>query len=114
MASEGSALLDDSTTWADFGKKHLDRRISKALTETLGLERPTLVQARGIPVALEGKDLLCRARTGSGKTLCYAVPMVQRLLAASEAGGDGCRAPLRGLVLVPTKELCAQVHSVVA
>jgi len=105
MAAAGPTLLDDSVTWAEFGKKHLDRRISKALTETLGLERPTLVQSRGIPVALEGKDLLCRARTGSGKTLCYAVPMVQRLL-------GGATGPMRGLVLVPTKELVAQVHGV--
>jgi len=73
--------------------------------------RPTLVQSNGIPVALEGKDLLCRARTGSGKTLCYAVPMAQRLLAAAEA--KGTTAPLGGIVLVPTKELVAQVHGVI-
>eukprot|EP00927_Polykrikos_kofoidii_P006240 TRINITY_DN12537_c1_g1_i1.p1 TRINITY_DN12537_c1_g1~~TRINITY_DN12537_c1_g1_i1.p1 ORF type:complete len:735 (-),score=185.10 TRINITY_DN12537_c1_g1_i1:108-2312(-) len=103
----GSQLLDDTTTWAEFGKRHLDRRVTKALTQTLGLERPTLVQSRGIPVALEGKDLLCRARTGSGKTLCYAVPMVQRLLGEVET-------PMRGLILVPTKELIAQVHGVVS
>jgi len=111
MAAAGgsSALLDDSTSWATFGKRHLDRRVSKALTETLGLERPTLVQSRGIPVQLEGKDLLCRARTGSGKTLCYAVPMVQRLL----SDGGSVNVPLRGLVLVPTKELIAQVHGVI-
>merc|ERR1719310_1925676 len=100
MAEEGSsALLDDTITWAEFGKKHLDRRVTKALTETLGLQRPTLVQSRGIPVALEGKDLLCRARTGSGKTLCYSIPLVQRLLAESEAATGASRAPLRGVVL---------------
>jgi len=109
MAAVGSSLLDESTTWAEFGKRHLDRRVSKALTETLKLERPTLVQSRGIPVALEGKDLLCRARTGSGKTLAYAVPMVQRLLSG---GADA--SPMRGIVLVPTKELIAQVHGVMS
>jgi len=61
---------------------------------------------------LEGKDLLCRARTGSGKTLCYAVPLVQRLLV--EAESKGSHTPLSGLVLVPTKELIVQVHSVVS
>ncbi|CAE7732441.1 dbp9 [Symbiodinium pilosum] len=70
-----------------------------------------LVQSRGIPVALEGKDLLCRARTGSGKTLCYAIPLVQRLLQEVEA--KGAATPLSGLILVPTKELIAQVHRVV-
>lgn len=103
------ALLDESTTWAEFGQKHLDRRLTKAITRTLNLERPTLVQTTGIPVALKGRDVLCRARTGSGKTLCYAVPMVQMLLTDTEAGNH---TPLRGLVLVPTKELCAQVHGV--
>lgn len=106
------SLLDETVTWAEFGRQYLDRRVSKAVTKTLGLERPTLVQSRGIPVALEGKDLLCRARTGSGKTLCYAVPLIQRLLADSEAS-SGSLVPLRGIVLVPTKELVAQVHSVI-
>lgn len=106
------SLLDDSVTWNEFGKNHLDRRITKALTHTLGLERPTLVQSRGIPIALEGKDLLCRARTGSGKTLCYGVPMVQRLLV--ESNKQNSATPLRGIILVPTKELIAQVRDVIA
>lgn len=106
-----SSLLDESITWAEFGRRHLDPRVAKALTMNLGLERPTLVQSQGIPVALEGKDLLCRARTGSGKTLCYAVPMIQRLLAWAEA--KGAAAPMGGIVLVPTKELVVQVHGVI-
>jgi len=55
--------------------------------------------------------LLCRARTGSGKTLCYAVPLVQRLLVEAEA--KGASPALGGLVLVPTKELIVQVHGVI-
>mmetsp|Transcript_23070 Transcript_23070/g.49091 ORF Transcript_23070/g.49091 Transcript_23070/m.49091 type:complete len:509 (+) Transcript_23070:174-1700(+) len=107
-----SALLDETTTWAEFGRKHLDRRIAKALTDVIHLERPTLVQSQGIPIALEGKDLLCRARTGSGKTICYSVPLLQRLL--GEAEQKGSHTPLSGLILVPTKELIAQVHGVVS
>lgn len=110
-APHDGSLLDDTITWAAFGRQHLDRRVSKALTVTLGLERPTLVQSRGIPVALEGKDLLCRARTGSGKTLCYGIPLVQRLLVEVEK--TGVSSPLAGLVLVPTKELIVQVHGVI-
>jgi len=106
------SILDESTTWVEFGKRHLDRRISKAITSTLGLERPTLVQSQGIPVALAGKDLLCRARTGSGKTLCYGVPLVQRML--KEVDANGSSTPLSGVVLVPTKELIVQVHGVVS
>jgi len=56
---------------------------------------------------IEGKDLLCRARTGSGKTLCYAVPLVQRLLSTGSSN------TLCGLVLVPSKELIVQVHQVI-
>lgn len=111
MSHGPPSLLDEKTSWAEFGKQHLDRRLTKALTDTLRLQRPTLVQSRGIPVALEGKDLLCRARTGSGKTLCYAIPLVQRLLQEVEAKGSAT--PLSGLILVPTKELIAQVHRVV-
>jgi len=106
-----SSLLDEGTTWAEFGKRHLDNRVAKAITEALDLERPTLVQSQGIPVALEGKDLLCRARTGSGKTLCFAVPLVQRLLVETEAKGSST--PLSALILVPTKELLVQIHGVV-
>lgn len=46
----------------------------------LGWARPTLIQEKAIPLALDGKDLLARARTGSGKTGAYAIPVLQLLL----------------------------------
>lgn len=55
----------------------------------LGWSRPTLIQEKAIPLALEGKDLLARARTGSGKTAAYAVPMLQLLLQRKAVGGGG-------------------------
>ena len=70
----------------------------------LGYEQPTPIQARAIPVVLTGTDLLARAQTGTGKTAAFGLPMIQRLAARR----DG-RKP-RGLVLVPTRELAAQVH----
>jgi ATP-dependent RNA helicase RhlE len=73
----------------------------------LGYERPTPIQARAIPAVLSGGDLLARAQTGTGKTAAFGLPMIQRIAAARTAGG--ARAP-RGLVLVPTRELAAQVH----
>ena len=62
-----SFLLDEEKTWIqrDFG---LDRRLIKALSK-LGFTYPTLVQSRCIPIALQGKDVLVRARTGSGAIL---------------------------------------------
>src|SRR5271166_6078357 len=81
--------------------------ISMYLKERLAIARfsvPTPVQAAAIPQALEGKDVLATAQTGTGKTLAFLIPIIERL----EAG-----TPLRqvsALVLVPTRELAMQVH----
>lgn len=54
----------------------------------LGWGSPTSIQAEAIPLALEGRDLLVRARTGSGKTGAYGLPLLQHLLRAREVSGD--------------------------
>jgi len=74
----------------------------------LGYTTPTPVQTQSIPVVLNGRDLIARAQTGTGKTAAFGLPMIQRL---SVKGGlaHGPRKP-RGLVLVPTRELALQVH----
>lgn len=54
----------------------------------MGWSRPTLIQEKAIPLALEGKDLLARARTGSGKTAAYAIPMLQLLLHKKAVGSE--------------------------
>ena len=64
----------------DFG---LDRRLIKAVAR-LGYVYPTLVQGKAIPLALEGKDLLVRARTGSGKTAAFALPTLHKVLLHKE------------------------------
>lgn len=46
----------------------------------LGWTEPTLIQERAIPLLLEGKDVLVRARTGSGKTAAFAIPAIQKVL----------------------------------
>jgi ATP-dependent RNA helicase DDX56/DBP9 len=56
--------------------------------------------------ALEGKDIVARARTGSGKTMAYLLPALQKILT-----GDQGRAGWQALILVPTKELCEQVRT---
>jgi ATP-dependent RNA helicase DDX56/DBP9 len=48
----------------------------------MGFARPTLVQAKALPLALESRDILARARTGSGKTAAYCVPVAQKILSA--------------------------------
>jgi len=76
-----------------------------------GIDMPFAIQARALPDALAGRDVLGRAQTGSGKTLAFGLPMLTRLAAA--AGGRRDKAP-RGLVLVPTRELARQVAEVLA
>ena len=62
-----------------FHEMGLDDRILKAIARQ-GWVEPTLIQERAIPLVLEGKDLLARGRTGSGKTGAFAVPLVQVFL----------------------------------
>ena len=66
---------------------------------------PTAIQLAAIPAALQGRDVLGSAQTGSGKTVAFALPLLQRLEVPSLIGG---RRP-RALVLVPTRELSTQV-----
>jgi ATP-dependent RNA helicase RhlE len=76
-----------------------------------GYTMPTPIQAQAIPVILQGRDLLGRAQTGTGKTAGFTLPMLQRLASARPNHGRHVRA----LVLTPTRELAAQVRaSVVA
>jgi len=79
--------------------------LQKALRDE-GYQTPTPIQAEAIPPLLEGRDLLGCARTGTGKTAAFALPILQRLAA------DRRRAPRKSprvLVIVPTRELASQV-----
>ncbi|KAG7218774.1 hypothetical protein INR49_019732 [Caranx melampygus] len=90
-----------------FHEMGLDDRVLKAVAD-LGWSQPTLIQEKAIPLALEGKDLLARARTGSGKTAAYAVPVIQRILTSKQSVREQ---DVRALILVPTKELGRQVQT---
>ena len=71
--------------------------------DAAGFERPTPIQAELIPPALEGKDVIGLAQTGTGKTAAFAIPIIQRLANRLDMGG---------LVLAPTRELAAQITKV--
>jgi ATP-dependent RNA helicase DDX56/DBP9 len=77
-------LVDSKSTFASFSHI-LDTRLLRALAD-LGFSRPTLVQSKVIPLALEGRDILARARTGSGKTAAYCIPVTQKILSAKAVG----------------------------
>lgn len=70
----------------------------------LGYRVPTPIQHKAIPVTIEGKDIIGIAQTGTGKTLAFGVPMVQRILQA----GKG-----KGLIILPTRELALQVNEAI-
>ncbi|GMK57744.1 hypothetical protein CspeluHIS016_0405780 [Cutaneotrichosporon spelunceum] len=105
------ALLDAELTFSSppFSTL-LDPRVLRALAD-LKFAHPTLVQAKAIPLLLEGKDVLARARTGSGKTAAYVVPAVQRVLEvkSAEEPTSPTYQVTRAVVLVPTRELAVQV-----
>lgn len=88
----------------------LDARILRALAD-IGFARPTPVQLKTIPNALENKDILARARTGTGKTAAYCIPVVQKILSAKDALSevDPTYRAIRALIIVPTRELSEQV-----
>ncbi len=74
--------------------------------KALNFEQPTPIQEKTIPLAMAGHDVLGCAQTGSGKTLAFVLPMLHHMLSKPRNG-------LRGLVLVPTRELAAQVAETV-
>ncbi|XP_077325797.1 putative ATP-dependent RNA helicase DDX56 [Lithobates pipiens] len=92
-----------------FHELGLDDRVLKAIAD-LGWAKPTLIQEKAIPLALEGKDLLARARTGSGKTAAYSIPIIQNLLQSKLTVSEQA---VRVLILVPTKELGQQVQQMI-
>ncbi|WP_050024835.1 DEAD/DEAH box helicase [Verrucomicrobium sp. BvORR034] len=79
--------------------------ILKAMT-ALGFEQPSPIQEKGIPPALEGRDVVGQSQTGSGKTMAFAIPVVQKI--------DPRDRGVRALIMCPTRELAMQVCEEVA
>src|SRR3982750_2609880 len=84
-----------------FAKFKLHPDLLRGVRE-LGFTRATPIQDQAIPPAMEGKDLLACAMTGSGKTAAFLLPILHRLI-------DKPRGTTRALVLTPTRELAAQI-----
>ena len=93
----------NESTPAPFSTLGLDARLVRSATE-LGYEEPTAIQREAIPPLLDGRDVLGQAATGTGKTAAFTLPMLQRI-----AAGDATRSGVRGMILVPTRELAVQV-----
>ena len=94
----------------NFDSFGLDNRLLKGIIVQKYAE-PTLVQAKAIPAALQGKDIIASSRTGSGKTAAYVLPILQSILRRKPDSSQGnC---VQALILVPTRELAAQVTRVI-
>ncbi len=100
-------------TKADSTTVHFnDFAISDSIKQRLAAANfsiPTPVQAGAIPPALEGADILATASTGTGKTLSFLIPMIQKMDNTSVPSTKGKRGPIRALILLPTRELAMQV-----
>ncbi len=103
-----TASLAPDSPWASlsgpivpFSTLKLHPSLLKSVKE-LGFARPTPIQEDAIPPALEGRDVLACAMTGSGKTAAFLLPLIHRMI-------DTPRGTTRALVLTPTRELAAQI-----
>jgi ATP-dependent RNA helicase RhlE len=93
-------MAENAGSGEGFGNLGIAPRLLEILQKQKYI-KPTPIQAQSIPPAIEGKDLMGIAQTGTGKTLAFGVPMIQRL---AQSGGKK-----KGLVILPTRELALQV-----
>ena len=104
-ASEQHRGNRDAPPAEPFLELGVDPEIARAVAEE-GYNEPTEVQARSIPEAIRGRDLLGLAQTGTGKTAAFSIPILHRLMKHQRRGPR----TIRALVLTPTRELAIQVH----
>lgn len=103
-AGPDASAVDESVTFTDLG---INPKAAEVLAKS-GITHPLPIQSIAIPDAVAGRDILGKGRTGSGKTVAFAGPMVTRLATLDPSAKHG-RAP-RGLVLAPTRELVSQIN----
>jgi len=114
---EAEAIQADAVEGVSFADLGLGGNVVRALAD-LGAESPFPIQAATIPVVLEGRDVLGRGRTGSGKTIAFGAPTVERLMKLwAESGKSGGKRQIgrspRALILAPTRELALQIDRTV-
>ncbi|XP_053677266.1 probable ATP-dependent RNA helicase DDX56 [Anopheles nili] len=102
--------MDEPEAGLNFHEFELDERLLRDIAR-LGWISPTLVQEKALPFLLEGKDVLIRARTGSGKTAAFAIPIIQNVLRRK---GEATVRDTSVLVMAPSQDLCHQITKVFA
>ncbi|MDG1444762.1 MAG: DEAD/DEAH box helicase, partial [Methylophilaceae bacterium] len=93
----------------DFNSLGLAAPLLQAVADT-GYTQPTPIQAKAIPLALTGIDLMAGAQTGTGKTAAFTLPILHKILPLASTSTSPAKHPVRALVLAPTRELAIQVE----
>jgi ATP-dependent RNA helicase RhlE len=103
-------MVDVDAPAVAFDSMGFDKRLEAGF-HGLGFEGTRPVQGAVIPMALEGHDVVACAQTGTGKTLAFAAPIIERLLSETPGYGDAARESYtRALILAPTRELAVQIE----
>jgi ATP-dependent RNA helicase RhlE len=110
MTSDSPVAAADAATTppARFDTLPLDPKLLRAVADQ-GYLTMTPIQAKAIPIVLEGRDVMGAAQTGTGKTAAFSIPLLQKMLRHENASASPARHPVRALVLAPTRELADQV-----
>lgn len=105
---ESAAAAPVEAAPARFDTLPLDAKLLRAVADS-GYLTMTPIQAKAIPIVLEGRDVMGAAQTGTGKTAAFSIPLLQRMLRHENPSVSPARHPVRALVLAPTRELADQV-----
>ena len=108
LAAPVEQVKADEAPTVRFTDLGLAPEILRALADQ-GYEHPTPIQAKAIPLVLQGRDVMGAAQTGTGKTAGFSLPIIQLLMAHANSSMSPARHPVRALVLTPTRELAVQV-----
>jgi ATP-dependent RNA helicase RhlE len=120
--ADNSRRMDESTALVEveaavaaprFDTLPLDPKLLRAVAAS-GYMAMTPIQAKAIPIVLEGRDVMGAAQTGTGKTAAFTLPLLQKMMRNENASASPARHPVRALVLAPTRELAIQVADSVA
>jgi superfamily II DNA/RNA helicase len=107
-APDAALAAADPTPAPRFDSLPLDPKLLRAVADS-GYTAMTPIQAKAIPIVLDGRDVMGAAQTGTGKTAAFTLPLLQKMLRHENASMSPARHPVRALVLAPTRELADQV-----
>jgi len=106
--TESSLPIEAAAAPQKFETLALNPKLLRAVAES-GYTAMTPIQAKAIPIVLDGRDVMGAAQTGTGKTAAFTLPLLQKMLRHENASMSPARHPVRALVLAPTRELADQV-----